>query len=457
MRRHATKNTDPRIFSNVKLDDESGRYVHEPGNVISASVLVAGTAVGAGILALPQALSPAGLVPAFVSITGSAVFSILTGLLVAEVCVNTLCELGSGSGVSIGSMAQRTLGAAGSNTVRATYLLLHYTLLVAYTAKAGSTLSSLIDTDGSVATSVLFTVIIGGLCAAASPKQLDSANTALVLGVVGSFLFLVANVAQSLDMTSLSTALREEHFDLLLKSLPVVALSFVFQNVVPVICSSLEGDLGKIRTAIIAGVGVPWAMFSLWTLTILLASQSADTGVGAAVAAGVGSSAAGTAAAGVGASAAAASTASTALDDPLAALRTTANNALLIDSFSLLAVSTSYIGFVLGLKEFLLELLGLTEAKGKALVYPLVLVPPLALALSFPGLFYQALEFAGAYGVLTLFGVIPVLMAWSERYGPQEVTLTRFQLVPGGRGVLIGLGVVSAGIICDQALSGLIE
>ena len=27
----------------------------------------------------------------------------------------------------------------------------------------------------------------------------------------------------------------------------VIALSFVFQNTVPVICSSLEGDVGKIR------------------------------------------------------------------------------------------------------------------------------------------------------------------------------------------------------------------
>ena len=419
--------TEDRIFSNVRMDDESGRYLHEPGSVVSASVLVAGTAVGAGILALPQALSPAGMVPAFASITGSAVFSILTGLLVAEICVNTLCELGSGSGVSLGSMAERTLGRTGSNVVRVTYLLLHYTLLVAYTSKAGSTISSLVGTDDALVSSVLFTVMFGGLCAGASPTQLDKANNALVLGVVGSFLFLVASVSQSLDLTLLPTALREGHYDLLVKSLPVVALAFVMQNVVPVICSSLEGDLAKIRTAIIAGVGVPWAMFSIWTFTILLASQGSDAAAGAV------------------------------LDDPLAALRTTPWNAMLIDGFSLLAVSTSYIGFVLGLKEFLLELLGLTEARGRAVVYPLVLIPPLGLALSFPGLFFEALEFAGTYGVLTLFGLVPVFMAWAERYGEEELTLTRFRLVPGGKPLLVTLIAISAGIICDQALSGLLE
>lgn len=409
------------MFSNVAPPD----FVHTPGSVVSASVLVAGTAVGAGILALPQALSPAGLVPAATSISGAAIFSILTGLAVAEVSINTLCELGSGSGVSLGSMATRTLGPAGATAVQVTYLLLHYTLLVAYTSKAGSTLSSMLGIDGSVAgmaAPVAFTVVIGGLCAAASPSQLDKANGILVFGVIASFVLLLAGVSPSVDMAVLPTAAREEHWDLLIKSLPVVALSFVFQNVVPVITSQLEGDRTKIRNAIVLGISVPWLMFMLWTGTILLASNGVDGGVTTAA-------------------------------DPLTALRATSpTNAVLIDTFSLLAVSTSYIGFVLGLKEFLLEALGMTEGKQGKAVYLLVLLPPLAAALLFPSLFYAALEFAGTYGVLSLFGWIPVWMVAAERYGGEDVTLTKFELVPGGKPVLALLGLASVGIIADQAL-----
>ena len=47
-----------------------------------------------------------------------------------QVNINTMCELGSG-GVSLTSMARRTLGAAGSRATSATYLFLHYALLVA--------------------------------------------------------------------------------------------------------------------------------------------------------------------------------------------------------------------------------------------------------------------------------------------------------------------------------------
>ena len=58
------------------------------------------------------------------------VYSIVTGLLVAEVNINTMCELGQG-GVSISSMAERTLGRTGARAASAAYLFLHYALLVA--------------------------------------------------------------------------------------------------------------------------------------------------------------------------------------------------------------------------------------------------------------------------------------------------------------------------------------
>lgn len=406
---------ETRLFSNLSKET----LQHEPGSLVGASVLVAGTAVGAGILALPQALSPAGVLPAATAISGSAVFSILTGLCVAEVAINTMCELGTGSGVSLGSMARRTLGDLGAVAVALTYILLHYTLLVAYTAKAGETLSSLSSIDTSIS-SLLFAFSIGGLCYVSSPKQLDAANGVLVAGVIGAFLFLLTSVASDqihgIDVDALYSL---SDWSVLTSSLPVVALSFVFQNVVPVICSSLEGDKKKIRTAIIAGISVPWLMFMLWTGTILVAAQTGDM-------------------------------AST-VGDPLDAVRSHSPiNSVLIDAFSLLAVSTSYIGFVLGLKEFLLETLDMTVTKGNRIVYPLVVIPPLLLAIQFPNLFYSALEFAGTYGVLLLFGIIPVAMVYSERY-VDNTTLTRDTLVPGGIPMLFLLGSAATAIIFDQA------
>jgi tyrosine-specific transport protein len=402
-----------RLFSNLGPDKK-----HEPGSVLGAATLVAGTAVGAGILALPAVCAPAGFSASAVALTAAAGFSIFTGFLVAEVCVNTMCELGSGSGVSLGSMARRTLGDTGATAVSLTYALLHYSLLVAYIAKAGETVSTATGFSQPLA-DIGFTLAMGTLCYAARPNQLDIANSILVAGVLATFFGLIYTAAPGIHFE----ALTRSNWDEIPAALPVIALAFVFQNVAPVICSSLEGDIVKIRTAIVAGVGVPLVMFLLWDAAVLGSASDAIVA------------------------------SNTTIDiDPLAAVRSSGPAAsLLVDGFSVLAVATSFIGFVLGLSEFVAEALGLPVGSGKAVPYAVTLLPPLGLALAFPGLFFKALDFAGTYGVLVLFGLVPVAMVWSERYGETE-TLSAREVAPGGKGALVVAGAAAAGVIANQLL-----
>ena len=53
--------------------------------------------------------------------------------------------------------------------------------------------------------------------------------------------------------------------------------------------------------------------------------------------------------------------------------------------------------------------------KKSPLAFVAAILPPTVLALSFPDIFFKALDYAGTYGVLLLFGLIPAAMAWSER------------------------------------------
>jgi hypothetical protein len=74
-----------RLFSNLGPD-----LRHRPGSVLGAATLVAGTAVGAGILALPAVTQPAGFTASALALTAAGIFSALTGLLVAEASLNTM-------------------------------------------------------------------------------------------------------------------------------------------------------------------------------------------------------------------------------------------------------------------------------------------------------------------------------------------------------------------------------
>ena len=62
-----------------------------------------------------------------------------------------------------------------------------------------------------------------------------------------------------------------------------------------------------------------------------------------------------------------------------------------------------------------------------------------------------------ASGVLVLFGLIPVAMVWSERYARPPTTLTRTEIVPGGRLVLLGVGGSAAAIIGRELLLSLTQ
>ncbi|CAN6476669.1 unnamed protein product [Victoria cruziana] len=290
-----------RLFSNLN----QVTLKREQGSLSSAVFLVAGTTVGAGILAIPAVTQESGFLASSMTCIFCWLYMVVTGLLIAEVNVNTMCELGSG-GVSLVSMAMRTLGKLGVQ--RSTFYCRWESAL-------------------------LFTSIFGSIC----------------------------------------------YFG---------------------------------RTAIVLGTAIPLVLFLIWDAVILgtvphLAANNSE------------------------------------ILDPLQQLRS--SNGLIgpvVELFSLLAIGTSYIGFVLGLSDFLSDLLKQPAGQNRPLPYLLTIFPPLVLALLDPEIFFRALDFAGTYGVLVLFGVLPAAMSWSERYNRASSSPCVPPLVPGGR---LTLGLVSGG------------
>ncbi|BBN03966.1 tyrosine-specific transport protein [Marchantia polymorpha subsp. ruderalis] len=405
-----------RLFSNVN----QATLQHEPGNLLSAVLLVAGTTIGAGILAIPAVTQDAGFLASSATVVTCWLYMVGTGLLVAEVNVNTMCELGAG-GVSIVSMADRTLGRPGVRVACGTYIFIHYALLVAYIARSSEIISNSIGSPLWLS-GLIFTGAIGGLCYFASPRTVGAVNGVLVAGIVTSFAALVVVAGGDLHLESLARV----NLGAVLHSVPVIALSFVYQNVVPVICTDLEGDLPKIRSAVVYGTSIPLVMFLVWDALILGSFPAVSDSINIAPT----------------------------MVDPLAILRST-NGVVgpIIETFSLLAVATSYIGFVLGLADFLADLLKLPSGGLKQpLPYLLTLIPPLALALTSPGIFFKALDFAGTYGVLVLFGIIPAAMAWSERYSDTSLPTLKARLVPGGR-ITLSIIIGFAGVIITSEIA----
>ena len=106
--------------------------------------------------------------PSCTALVAFYAFSVVSGLMIMEVNINTVCALGSG-GVSTQSMVKRTLGSSGAYVSAAAFIFLHYCLLVAAISKAASLM-----TDGSgqplALTAAAFSAATGAFCVLASPK-----------------------------------------------------------------------------------------------------------------------------------------------------------------------------------------------------------------------------------------------------------------------------------------------
>jgi len=197
---------------------------------------------------------------------------------------------------------------------------------------------------------------------------------------------------------------------------------------VPTVVNQLEGDRSKITKAIIYGTTVPTLMFVAWNSVVL---------------GNVGLDGAGTV-------------------DPVALLQASAGTGgigailgNLVTIFSSLALITSLIGFVYGLMDgwtdvFDLPTEGPAYEKWKAPLFGLVFLPPLALSVTDPDIFFTALDYGGAFGVSTLFLVLPPIMVWKQRYGDDEQNLLTKPMVPLGKLPLGSMWKAAGTLILEQ-------
>eukprot|EP00529_Nitzschia_sp_RCC80_P022787 CAMPEP_0113490648 /NCGR_PEP_ID=MMETSP0014_2-20120614/27155_1 /TAXON_ID=2857 /ORGANISM="Nitzschia sp." /LENGTH=496 /DNA_ID=CAMNT_0000384427 /DNA_START=300 /DNA_END=1786 /DNA_ORIENTATION=+ /assembly_acc=CAM_ASM_000159 len=328
----------PRLYSSLQYttnedDDDSDSTVtatHRTGSVLGAASLVAGTMVGAGILALPTATAPVGFLPSTAAMGIGWVYMTMSGLLIAELCLNRLGMSGKpGSGML--ELYEDALGPQWSKVGSVTYFFLHYTLLVAYIAQGGTNLNALVSNTALQQLPVPPQVLFATICAAGlyttSPSTIEKANNAFVLVLSAAFIGIITLGAQTADFGSL-VDLSNQHPEKVADAFPIIFLSLVFHNIVPTVVNQLEGDRAKITTAIVGGTTVPTLMFLAWNAVVLgnmdlpAAGSSAMEGASAV--------------------------------DPVTLLQTASGNPVLsnlVTTFSSLALVTSLIGFVYGLLD----------------------------------------------------------------------------------------------------------
>jgi tyrosine-specific transport protein len=381
------------------------RIIHSLGHVVGGTLLIAGTTIGVGMLALPVATGPGGFVPSLIVYLICWFFMLCTGLLLLEVGLWMPPES------SFISMADRLLGMPGRILFWIVYLFLFLTVMVAHVAGGGQVFNDIagLNLPNWIAT-VLYTALFAPVVYLGA-RSVDRLNLILISGVVISYFAFIGVSIGHVEPKLLTHV----NWGKAWIALPILFTAFTYQVIIPTLLTYMERNVQKIRLAIILGSSIPLVIYVLWELVILGIVPAEGPG-GLAEAALLGQNA-------------------------VAPLRQCVQNPIIFQIgryFAFFALTTSFIPLALAFFDFLAD--GLKwEKKGlKRLLLCLgVFGIPFVIALLKPDIFLVALGYAGGISCALLFGLMPPVLVWVGRYlqnhGERHVQLR------GGKPVLIFL------------------
>ncbi|WP_024555648.1 tyrosine transporter TyrP [Franconibacter pulveris 1160] len=383
--------------------------------------IVAGTTIGAGMLAMPLASAGVGMGITLLLLIGMWALMCYTALLLVEVYQHVPADTG------LGSLARRYLGRPGQWLTGFSMLFLMYALTAAYISGAGELLaasfSDWLAIPLSPSTGVLLFTVVAGAIVCIGTTMVDLFNRLLFSAKIVLLLVMLALLMPHVHQANLLSMPLEQ--GLAFSAIPVIFTSFGFHGSVPSIVSYLNGDIRKLRLVFITGSAIPLVAYLFWQLATLGAIDSATFNHLLANHAG--------------------------LNGLLQAVRQVVASPhveLAVHLFADLALATSFLGVSLGLFDYLSDMFQRSRKVGGRLQSGLItFLPPLAFALFYPQGFVMALGYAGvALAILAL--IIPALLVWKSR----EQTPRQPWRVAGGKPLLALVVTCGVGIIAIQAL-----
>lgn len=362
-----------------------------PGSVLGGMVIVAGTAIGAGMFSLPVATS------------GMWFGYSLLLMLIACFCMYSAslylleANLRFPLGASFDSIAQGTIGNLGRIVNGASVAFLCYILTYAYISGGSSIISYSLAAVGGVSLSqpmaslvfamVLATVVVAGT------RAVDRVTTVLIGGMVITFLGSINGLLGNISTDNLFPPLQSSQtLPFSLGALGFLAVSFGMQTSVPSITRYLGKDERRVRMAVFAGSVLALSFYVLWQLSIF-GNLSRDQ-FPAIIASGGN------------------------IGNVMAALSgngLNVNASSLLQLFSNMAVASSFLGVALCLYDYIADLFGFgNDFVGRAKTAAVTFIPPTLLGVLLPDGFITAIGFAGM--VMVVFCILtPVVMAWVGR------------------------------------------
>ncbi|ETO92485.1 amino acid permease [Legionella oakridgensis] len=368
---------------------------------VGGILLIVGTSIGGGMLALPVANAATGFWQSSLFLLLCWIIMTLGAFFILEV------NLYLPPGKNMVSMAAATLGKPGLLVAWLSYLFLLYTLLSAYISGGADVLGGLLrlisvhasEWQLSIVFTVLFGVIVyGGI------RQVDLLNRVLMFAKLGAYFILIVLISPYTNVHHFQGG----NVQYITGTIMILITSYGFAIIVPNLREYFNDNVHSLKRVVLIGSLIPLLCYIAWDAVIMgTLPANGDDGL-----------------------------ISLMHDEhttsSLAIMLSNAVNNSTISSlfnfFTSICMLTAFLGVSLCLISFLGDGLNLS-AKGKEGLglFLLTFLPPLILVIYYPGAYIHALNYAGFFCVILLL-LLPALMSYFGRkhFSPAFI-------VPGGR------------------------
>lgn len=382
------------------------------GSLVGSVLLICGSSIGVGILALPILTGQAGTLPTFLIFVLCWLFMSTTALLILE------SSLLFPEKMNFVSLSKKTLNKAGQSAVFLSFLFLFYSLMTAYLAKGGELIHSLYLSPLPEWSGAALLAAASGALIFLGPFIVDHINRIFMAGFFATYFFLIFAGNQYFDVKNISHV--DWSFSLFI--IPFIITSFGYHNMLPSIHEYLGGDKKRLFTAILLSGVALLVIYNLW-IAIMHGIVPLQGPIS--------------------------------IEDSFAKGEIVAQPLSRLIQFPLIQVSalymalfaifTSLLGQGLSIIDFLADSLKKEKTpKVRLALCSLLFVPAFISSQLIPGVFFKALELAGGIAAMILFGIIPALMSWVLRYQNKE---SHQPLVPGGKPILIAIICLASCVI----------
>ncbi|WP_162048619.1 amino acid permease [Vibrio taketomensis] len=234
--------------------------------LFGSSLILAGTALGAGMLAIPMVLAQFGFL-----VSAGLMFVIFLGttyaaLLLAEACTKSQESTG------MSSVAFFTLGRKGMHFINVLFYLLLACLMIAYIIGIGDLLHTMLGQVGinlsPVVGYTLFSLVMG-LIVVAGKNYVDQLNRGLFILMVVMLFVVIFSLMGNINLSYLSQESSFSFSDVVQYS-AVIFTSFASMVVIPSLVSyNHEANEKQIRNMVLLGSVIPLVCYLTWLFAVI--------------------------------------------------------------------------------------------------------------------------------------------------------------------------------------------